>query len=291
MTGSIGRRFRDRFYLCRPVHLVGASLEGVSISWERVRFLHRALFLWGDGFFRFYILLKRHRLLRIIPNFRGVEQERIGRKALLTPIKAMAEFWEENFKDKGKMWGMAPARSAILTRDFFLEQGVKEVFVPGMGYGRNAQVFAENGMQVSGVEISRTAIDLAHQHYGSDMKIYHGSVSDMPFDDTTYDGIFCHALIHLLDRKERQKLIRDCHAQLASGGYMVFTAITKEAPNFGKGQAVGDGRYEFHQGVRLFFYDRDAVMSEFGEYGLLEIREVDEDQPMYLIKCKKGRTG
>ena len=70
-------------------------------------------------------------------------------------------------------------------------------------------------MSVTGIEISQTAIDMARKHYGTDIIIHHGSVKEMPFDKNQYDGIFCYALIYLLDEKERAKLIRDCHIQLS----------------------------------------------------------------------------
>ena len=102
----------------------------------------------------------------------------------------MTEFWEEAFKDKQEMWGLEPAKSTVLTKDFFVEQKIKNVLIPGIGYGRNAQVFIDNGMVVTGIEISQTAIDLARKHLGNDLTIYHGSVTEMPFDDKLYDGIF-----------------------------------------------------------------------------------------------------
>ena len=108
----------------------------------------------------------------------------------------MTEFWEEAFKDKQEMWGLAPAKSTVLTKDFFVEQKIKNVLIPGIGYGRNAQVFIDNGMVVTGIEISQTAIDLARKHLGNDLTIYHGSVTEMPFDDKLYDGIFCYGLIY-----------------------------------------------------------------------------------------------
>lgn len=202
----------------------------------------------------------------------------------------MTEFWESNFNDKQEMWGLEPSHSTLLTKDFFLEKGVKNILIPGIGYGRNAQVFRDNGMTVTGIEISKTAIEMAGKHYGTDMTIYHGSVTDMPFDNNQYDGIFCYALIHLLDGSERQKLILDCYNQLAENGYMVFTAITKDAPNYGKGKLVGKDQYELHEGAKIYFYDREAVQAEFEKAELFEITVIDEDQPMFLIKCQKSKT-
>lgn len=197
------------------------------------------------------------------------------------------EFWEGAFSEKGEMWGFTPAPSAVTTKDFFVEKGVQHVLIPGIGYGRNAQIFLDAGMTVNGIEISKTAIEMARKQYGDSLTIYYGSVTDMPFDAVKYDGIFCYALIHLLDENERKKLIRDCYRQLTDGGYMVFVAITKDAPTYGQGKYVSKDRYEIHEGVKLFFYDRVSVAEEFGEAGLIEVAEVMENFPFFLIKCRK----
>lgn len=198
------------------------------------------------------------------------------------------EFWESSFIEKQEMWGFEPSNSAILIKDFFVEKSVKNILIPGIGYGRNAQVFRDNGIRVTGIEISKTAIEMAEKHYGNEMTIHHGSVTDMPFDQSLYDGIFCYALIHLLDSSERKKLIRDCYNQLSENGYLVFTAISKEAHTYGKGKFLSEDRYEIHDGVNLFFYDRTSIHAEFDEAGLFEITAITENFPFFLIKCKKS---
>ena len=185
------------------------------------------------------------------------------------------EFWESSFIDKQTMWGFEPTDSAILIKDFFLEKNVKDILVPGIGYGRNAKIFIENGITVTGIEISKTAIDLARQN-GIDSGIFHGSVTDMPFDNKLYDGIFSHALIHLLNEHEREKFIKDCYAQLKPNGYMIFTTVSKKAPMFGKGKQLDKDYFEIMEGVKMFFYDSDSIKQEFGDYGLVEFSEIDE---------------
>ena len=49
-----------------------------------------------------------------------------------------------------------PAKSTILTNDFFVKNKVKTILIPGIGYGRNAKTFRDNGMLVTGIEISKT---------------------------------------------------------------------------------------------------------------------------------------
>ncbi len=199
----------------------------------------------------------------------------------------MTEFWEEAFKDKQEMWGLEPANAAVKTAEIFNKKGLKNIFIPGIGYGRNAQIFMDNEMEISGVEISNTAIKLAKKHYGKSIKIHHGSVTNMPFDDELYDGIFCHALIHLLDENERNKLIAGCYNQLKKDGEMFFSVITKEAQTFGQGNLISKDRYEQFGGVKIFFYDKTSIQKEFAAFGLYQIDEIADNYPFYLIQCKK----
>jgi SAM-dependent methyltransferase len=188
----------------------------------------------------------------------------------------MTELWESVFKDKQMMWGREPTTSAVLARDRFLRSGAKEVLIPGVGYGRNAKPFLESGMSVTGIEISETAIALARSQLDLDIPIHHGSVSNMPFDDRQYDGIFCYGLIYLLDADGRAKLIRDCWNQLSLGGTMIFTVISKDAPMYGQGPRLGDDWYEIHPGLKMYFYDTESVERELGTYGLVEQTRLDE---------------
>lgn len=125
---------------------------------------------------------------------------------------------------------------------------------------------------------------MARKHFGDNIKVYHGSVCDMPFDNELYDGIYCYALIHLLNSRERTKLIKDCYNQLQKGGYMIFVAVSKDFPTYGKGRRLSRDRYETMPGVKLFFYDSDSIKKEFECYGLIDFMEIDE--PMKFMKDK-----
>lgn len=195
----------------------------------------------------------------------------------------MTEFWEENFKGKQKMWGEEAAQAAVIASDYFKAKEITKVLIPGIGYGRNAVPFLEKGMRVTGIEISETAVKIAKEEMGIDAVIHHGSVTDMPFDSEVYDGVFCYAVIHLLAEEERKKLIADCNKQLASGGVMIFVAVSTKAPSYGKGVEIGRNRYEQHGGVQIYFYDEESIKEEFAGYGLKEIREVSENGMQFLM--------
>jgi len=202
------------------------------------------------------------------------------------------EFWESSFVDKQLMWGLEPSASARLACDAFARVGVENVLIPGVGYGRNVKPFLDKGMSVTGIEISETAIALARTQLGLEIPIYQGSVADMPYDSRHYEGIFCYGLIYLLAAEGREKLIRDCHRQLAPGGQMIFTLISKKAPMYGLGTRIGEDWYERMPDLRLYFYDAESIEREFGPHGLVEIAEIDEPAhggslPFLHVVCKK----
>jgi SAM-dependent methyltransferase len=210
--------------------------------------------------------------------------------------KNMTEFWETSFKDKQEMWGWQPADSVFKALALFKEHRLKKILIPGFGYGRNAKTFIDNGFDVTGIEISETAIGIAKQHFGETVKIYHGSVGVMPFEKEKYDGIFCYALIHLLDEKYRVKLIQDCFNQLKPDGYMVFVTISKNDFRFGQGVEISKDTFEPWKGLTLFFYDSNSIKLDFNNFGLVENTEITEPeievkgkpiQKFWYILCKK----
>lgn len=211
-------------------------------------------------------------------------------------INERPEIWETVFAEKQTIWGFEPTLSAIFAKDYFVRLGIKNVLIPGVGYGRNAKLFIEHGMSVTGIEISKTAISLARSRLKLEIPIHHGSVSNMPFDTHQYEGIFCYGLIYLLDTAGRTKLIRNCWDQLATGGAMIFTVISKEAPMYGQGPRLGDDWYEIHPGMKMYFYDADSVKQEFGAYGLLEQFKIDEPLhtgssfPFINVVCRKNNA-
>jgi len=209
----------------------------------------------------------------------------------------MSEFWESSFRDKQEMWGWEPADSAITTLELFKKHELNKILIPGFGYGRNAKIFADNGFKVTGIEISETAIELAKKHFGDSIKVYPGSVNLMPFDQELYDGIFSYSLIHLLNVKERIKLIDDCYNQLRPNGYMVFVSISKNDFRYGQGKEIDKDTFEPWSGLTLFFYDSDSIKTDFGNYGLIDAKIINEpikdsgDKPsqrFWYIICKKN---
>lgn len=209
----------------------------------------------------------------------------------------MSEFWDEMFQKIGLLWQFEPADSAIYACNLFARNGLRKILIPGVGYGRNAQLFVEQGFEVTGIEISKTAIQLAHEN-GLVFPIHHGSVAQMPFDNSVYDGIYCYALVHLLNQKERRQFLKNCFNQLKSGGIMIFVVVSKHYKKlYNSGALISKDRFRMNRGLNVLFYDEVSIENEFGKFDLLEYCEINEpvkhlenEEPMkfYQIICRKS---
>lgn len=207
----------------------------------------------------------------------------------------MKEYWESKFKSEGAVWDFFPADSAIRALEIFKSNNLIEILIPGFGYGRNGKLFIENNIDVTGIEISQSAIDTARAN-NINCTIHHGSVTFMPFDNKIFDGIYCYALIHLLNKKERKAFLNSCYNQLRKNGLMVFIVASTRNSMFGKGKKLSKNRFKISTGLNVFFYDSLSIIKEFSPYGLIGHEEIEEpmkfmpDQtPVKLISvtCRK----
>ncbi len=205
------------------------------------------------------------------------------------------EFWEAFFSKHGAIFEYAPADSALYARDLFLKEGFRTVLIPGFGYGRNAGPFLDAGFDLTGIEISGSALELARKQ-GIRARMQEGSVTAMPFDDEVYDGIYCYALLHLLNSVERRTFLQACHRQLRPGGIMVFVVACVRTESYGRGKILSRNRFSPEKGLQVFYYDEQAIAREFGPFGIIEDRDIEEPirfkenhEPLALrlIVCRK----
>jgi hypothetical protein len=118
----------------------------------------------------------------------------------------------------------------------------------------------------------------------------------MPFDDEQYKGIFCYALIHLLNKPERRRFLISCYEVLNENGLMIFVVASKDTGLFGSGKFLSRNRYELAKGLKVYFYNSDSVFKEFSDFGLIECKDIEEpvkflkgEEPvkMKYVLCKK----
>lgn len=189
----------------------------------------------------------------------------------------MNTFWEERFLEEGRIWGDTPSRTVEYATVLFKNAGVTELLVPGSGYGRNAEEFARAGFIVTGIEISATAVTLAQQN-SKGIRYHLGSVLDMPFDDSMYDGIYCFNVLHLFRNNNREVFLQRCEEQLKDDGVMFFVVFSDRETSFGKGRMVEEHTFESKPGREVHYYSREDLVSEFRDLEVLETGMIEEPE-------------
>ncbi|MBU0625539.1 class I SAM-dependent methyltransferase [Patescibacteria group bacterium] len=102
----------------------------------------------------------------------------------------------------------------------------------GSGTGRNANYLAKLGNNVTGIEISKTAIGLARERAREDrVKVTYLQRSmgqSFPLNDTSVDLIFDVISSNSLNESEREMYLAECNRVLKPGGYMFVKALCKD---------------------------------------------------------------
>jgi len=100
----------------------------------------------------------------------------------------MQKYWNNRFKKGGQIWSASPSKTAIKANNFFSQKNINTILIPGSGYGRNSEYFADKGYKITGLEISNEAIKIIpHNKKG---EYYQSTVLDMSIlGKKTFDAI------------------------------------------------------------------------------------------------------
>jgi SAM-dependent methyltransferase len=114
----------------------------------------------------------------------------------------------------------------------------KQVLDLGSGTGRNSFYFAELGADVTGLEISQTAIDMGREYPKADNLriIYiHQSIGEtFPVADKSIDIVLDITSSNSLNEKEREVYVREAARVLKPDGYFFVKTLCKDGDDNAK---------------------------------------------------------
>jgi SAM-dependent methyltransferase len=184
-------------------------------------------------------------------------------------------YWNRRFTDGGKIWGDSPSGTALRAGEFFRKEGARKILIPGCGYGRHTEFFADEGFTVHGIEISDVAIGLVGRA-DSRVVYFRGSVLDMPFSDDLYDAVYNFNLLHFFRAADRRSVVEKCADRLREGGLLFFTVFSEKEPTCGKGLKVEEYTYESKPGRPTHYFTEADLMGHFAGFGILETGLVED---------------
>ncbi len=185
------------------------------------------------------------------------------------------EYWNSRFSDKGKIWGTKPSKTAIHALKLFKKYDINKILIPGSGYGRHTKFFSTNNYEVTGIEISEVALNIAKK-FDPKSKLILGSTLDMPFNDEKYDAIFCYNLLHLLLENERVSFLEKCYNQLQDNGFTFFSVFSELEESFGKGSKIEENTFESKPYRPTHYFTEHDLLEHFKKFSVIETNIIEE---------------
>ncbi|WP_435362032.1 class I SAM-dependent methyltransferase [Haloarchaeobius sp. DFWS5] len=141
-------------------------------------------------------------------------------------------WWEKSYTKGHTPWDLGRPQKAC-ARLTGTGAVTGRVLSPGCGTGIHACLFAERGCDVTGVDISETAIARARERAAArdlDVTFHVGDVTDLdptlgPFDTAVDSGAF-----HVFDPPERAEYVASLASVLTAGGVAHILAFGEGAP-------------------------------------------------------------
>lgn len=152
-------------------------------------------------------------------------------------IMSQEKIWDREYSDPVFLTKKNEPQSDVLKFVKFLKKEKIDIenykiLDLGSGTGRNSFYFAKLGADVSGIEISKTAIDLAiKQAEDKDLHIKYikQNIGDLlPFEPNSFDLLLDVTSSNSLNEKEREVYLSETNRVLKKGGYFFTKALCKE---------------------------------------------------------------
>jgi len=141
----------------------------------------------------------------------------------------LQEFWDKRYENPEYIFGTAPNDYLRKQCSTILPSGNRRALCLADGEGRNGVWLAQQGWDVTGVDISPAGIDKAKQlalknHVQADFLV--GNIAEFDFKPNYYQlitSIFFH-----LPKNLRQKIHEGCILSLEIGGFFVMESYSPE---------------------------------------------------------------
>lgn len=188
-----------------------------------------------------------------------------------------SNYWNDRFSKGGKIWGDLPSKSALYCLDLFRKQKIKNILIPGSGYGRHTKLFSTNNYQVVGIEISEIAFELSKK-FDPKTKFINSSVLEVNELTKKFDAIFCFNVLHLFTEDNRIKFLKNCYNHLSPEGFCFFTVFSDKESSFGKGKEIEKYTFESKPGRPIHFFTEADLIHHFNNYHLLDAGVIEEPE-------------
>jgi len=198
-------------------------------------------------------------------------------------------FWNEQYKEKGCLWGNEPSELAKIASRYLREHiSNRELSMLdiGCGYGRDALYLSQNrNLTILGIDVSEEAIDIASRSVPDSQKeklcFRHRDFRE--FVEGRYDIVFSSNLYQLLREDERREFVKTVLRVLKSNGLLFLSTLSVADPQHsGRGTPIPEESGSSQDLVYLHLCAEDELEEAFTSMNIKELfqHEYDEHRVM-----------
>jgi SAM-dependent methyltransferase len=206
------------------------------------------------------------------------------------------EYWEINYANKPKMFGLAPSFAAEEALKIFKKKNISSIVELGAGLGRDTIFFAKNNIKVEALDYSKTAVmsikkkvkELNLSEFVS-TKVFDVR-KKLPFKNNSIQGIFSHMLYCMsLKNLEVQNLNNEILRVLVKGGVNIYTVRNFEDGDYKNGVHIEDESYQ-NDGFIINFFSKkkiEELLVGFINIKIDRFNEGDFPRKLFIVQNQK----
>ena len=206
--------------------------------------------------------------------------------------------WDKVFVQAPAFFGEEPSDCARLSLAHFQKEGVQTLLELGCGQGRDTMLFAQNGLDVTALDYSPTAVSAVLEKAksrGLTPRIHaqtHDVKKLLPFPDNTFDACFAHMLLCMeLSSFEMVDILRETHRILKPNGLVTYSVRSNFDKHFRTGTHLSEDMYEIG-GFVIHFFTKEKIHQLAKGYEILEIIRQEEGslpRDLFVVTLRKAR--
>ena len=180
-------------------------------------------------------------------------------------MSGQEEAWESFYSENRRPW-----RGVSDIGDVPFPPGGRILEV-GCGNGKTALALSKKGFSVTGVDLSGSAVEMCRELLPGSAEFIRASVTDLPFDDGTFDGaVAFHVLEHLTDA-EMGLADRELSKVLKPGSHLLVRCFAKGDMRSDKGEDIGGSTVIRGNGILYHYYEEEELISKLPSFECLSI--------------------
>ncbi len=162
----------------------------------------------------------------------------------------------------------------------------KRIIDLGCGNGNHVVFFAEQGFDVSGLDLSEEAIEIAEawlnkRNLKADLRV--GDIEKLPYPDQSFDVVTSHGVLDHIPFEKAKKAMEEIKRILVPEGYVCISLRSTEDCEFGRGKKVAQNTFVleegYEKGVIQHYFDFQEIKELFKDFKIFDLELHEEKFP------------